>query len=211
MNRMIVKNALRTGLALGAMLLWSAGANATFISYLTTGMFSGGTTPNTSVFTSSTGGTTVSYTSSAVDSATVPPTSNVSLGTLTVASTSTSAESLSGGFKLTIVDTTAGGTGGAITFTGTLSGAASSTASTGALVFSGPLTQQLDGVTFTITNADTGQTGRVNLAAPTTNSGQSTINAAINAVPEPSTLALLGLGIPAVLGLRFRRKMGASA
>ena len=73
-------------------------------------------------------------------------------------------------------------------------------------MFSTPLSQTLDGFIFTIVNADQTMPGRVNLNAPTTNGGVSTIDAIVtSAVPEPSSVVLLGLAVPALAGLAYRR------
>lgn len=191
-------------MAFGAILAWGAGARADFtLNYLPTGIFTGGATPGTPTFTAPTDpGTTITFTNSP-SSATVPPPNQVSLGTFTTASGSATSVALSGGFDLTILNTD---TSDSITFHGVLSGSISATSSTAAhILFSGPLEQVLDGFTIMILSADSSVPGEVNLGAPTTNGGVTTVNGEINFVPEPSSLALLGLGGPALAGLAYRR------
>jgi PEP-CTERM motif len=190
------------GAALCGALLCGANSQAGSIDFLATGTFASGTTPGTSVYTA-VDGTTVTYTS-AFSTATVPPTNNVNLGTFTTASgePSTSPETVSSAFTLTVENIATTDT---ITFSGTLTGTISGTTSSAYVVFSSPLTENLDGYIFTIVNADQGTSGRVNLNAPSTSGGVSTINATVSAVPEPASVVLLGLAVPALAGLAYRR------
>jgi hypothetical protein len=97
-----------------------------------------------------------------------------------------------------------------ITFNGTLGGALTSSGSTGFVQFAGALTQNLDGFIFTIESADSGSAGRVNLGAPGTTTGTTTVNGNISIVPEPTALALLGLGSPVLLGFVAHRRPKAA-
>jgi len=184
------------GAALCAALLCGAESRAGTINFLATGVFSSSSTPT---FTN--GGTTVDYTALA-STATVPPTNNVSLGTFTTASTSVSPDSTIDTFTLTVTNTD---TLDFVTFSGTMSGAISGTTSSASIVFSSPLTQSLDGFLVSIVSADNGTPGRVNLNAPSTNGGVSSISATISVVPEPTSAALLGLAVPVLAGLVYRR------
>jgi hypothetical protein len=204
---MKIRNSPWVVMTLAGMLLWGAGARADF-NFLVTGVFTGGTTPGGPTFTSADGLTTVDFGNNVVPFAPPPPSTQTGLGSFTTASTATGAapSPLTGGFTLTIEDLATLNT---ITFSGTLGGAISQNASTGFVVFSGPLTQVLDGVTFVILSADSGVAGRVNfgfpgLVSPST-TGTTTVNGSLS-VPEPSSVLLLGLGGTAFVGLAYRRR-----
>jgi PEP-CTERM motif len=187
--------------AICAAVLCGADAQAGSINYLVTETF---TSSGTSLFTSADSTTTVLYTIPLVSTADVPPANNVSLGTFTTASSSATPVSVGDTFTLTIADIA---TLNSITYTGTMSGTISGNTSTAFVQFNSPLTQTLDGFVFTIVSADLGMAGRLNLNAPTTNGGMSSINAIVNAAstPEPSSVVLLGLAVPALAGLAIRR------
>jgi PEP-CTERM motif len=188
------------GAALCGALLCGANSQAGTIDFLATGDF---TSTGTPTFTN--GPASVTYTS-AISSAVVPPATNINLGTFTAASTSASTTPVVDTFTLTVTDTTPGSAGGSISFIGSMSGTISSGTSNASVVFSSPLSQTLDGFVFTIVSADGGHVGTVNLNAPTTNGGVSTISATVDAVvPEPTSIALLGLALPALAGLAYRR------
>jgi hypothetical protein len=199
------------GLVLGGLLLSGATAQAGFITYLPTGTFAGGATPGTPTFTSSIDpSTTVTFnTGPSTVEATPPPGTTAGFGSFTTASTSATAVSLSGAFTMVIFNTA---TLDSITFNGTLGGTLTSSSSTGFVQFAGPLTQTLDGFIFTIESADNGSAGRVDLGAPGPTTGTTTVdgNISITAVPEPSTLALLGFGSPFLLGFVARRRLKAA-
>jgi PEP-CTERM motif len=189
------------GVALCGAILCGANSQAGSISFLTTGVFTSSDSPT---FTSTDGLTAVNYvTAPTIPTATVPPTANVNLGTFVTSSTAptTSPSTVSDTFTLTVTDVATADT---ITFSGTMSGMISSSGSSASIVFSSPLSQNLDGFIFTIVSADGGKAGTVDLNAPTVNAGMSTINATVS-VPEPTSIALLGLAIPALAGLVFRR------
>ena len=186
------------GVVLCGALLCGANSQAGSISFLATGTFASSGTP-----TFDDGISTVNY-SSASSSATVPPATNVSLGTFTTTSSASpsSPDPVSDTFTLTVTDLNA--PFGSITFTGTMSGDLSGSTSSAFIQFSTPLTQTLDGFIFTIVSNDAGSAGRVNLNAPTTNLGVSAIEGSIS-VPEPASIVLLGLAFPALAGLAYRR------
>jgi hypothetical protein len=192
-------------MALGTILLLGTDAKAGFISYIATGSFSGGTTPGTSVFTTPTA--TVTYNNPGLQ--TVTPPSIVSLGTFVVNAPNTTPTAVSGTFTLTIEDVATMNT---ISFTGTLSGTVAVATSTASVHFHSPLTQTLDGFVFNIASADGGTPGTVFLSPTTTNGGTTTIVGLVTApaVPEPSSIALLGISIPALLGLALRHRMKAA-
>ncbi len=204
---MTFRRSFALAMALGGMLLCGGDAWAGSINYLATGVFDSGGLAGTPTYTSTSDpSTSVNYTST-LSSASVPPMTNISLGTFTTASGAapTSPTAISSGFTLTVTDLAS--PSHTITFTGTMIGGLSTSSSSAYLLFSSPLSQNLDGYIFSIVNADASVPGRVNLAAPTTNNGQSTINGTVTAaaVPEPTSIALLGLAIPAMAGLAYRR------
>jgi len=203
---MKVVKGLSLGLVLGGMLLLGPAAHATNVSYLTTGTF---TSSGTSQFSS--GGVVITFTSSGVNNVTVPPASSVSFGTFTVTTTNTSFTPVSDTFTLTITQLTP--TAGSSSFTSTLSGTIKVDNSQAFVQFASPLTMTIGAVAYSIASADSGTPGRVNLAPPTTNGGVSTIGGRINAaaVPEPSTILMLGLGAPALLVVMHRNRKRADS
>jgi hypothetical protein len=214
---MKVIKTLCQGLALGGMLLLGSGAHATNVSYVTTGTFSGGDLAGTSTYQDAAHGISITFNSAANDNVSVPPTSQVSFGTFnTSATTATTFAPVSSGFTLSIFET--GPTTGTLTFLGQLSGTLRINNSQAFVQFSGPLAQSLGVVTYTITSADNGTPGRVNIAPPTTNGGNTTIVGTVGAagggvIPEPSTWIMLGMGAPAFLVVvhRNRKKAGMAA
>ncbi len=188
------------GAALCGALLCGANSQAGTISFIATGSFLSSDTG-----TSASGSSTVTYTSLGLSTATAPPTTNVSLGTFTSTTTGTGTDTFAADpFTLTItnVDTI-----DSITFSGTLSaGTLSATTSSLYMQFSTPLTQTLDGYVFTIASADGDTPGRLNLAPMDTNGGVSTLNGTVGqAVPEPASAALMGLAVPVLARLLYRR------
>jgi hypothetical protein len=196
------------GAALCGALLCGANSQAGSIDFIATGQFDPPT--GTSVY-STTESTSVTYTSLGVTTASAPPTDNVSLGTFTTASGASASSPITipaTSFALTITDVTLGSPyfGDMITFTGTMSGTLSSTSSSASVLFSSPLSETLGGFVFTIVSGDQSTPGRLNLNNPTSNGGVSTIDALVTAaVPEPSSVVLLGLAVPALAGLAYRR------
>ena len=91
------------GAALCGALLCGANSRAGTVDFLATGTFTSSGTP-----TSASGDSTVSYTNPGPQSATVPPATNISLGTFTVTSTALPAtpDSFSDSFSLTILTLT---------------------------------------------------------------------------------------------------------
>ncbi len=188
------------GAALCGALLCGSSSQAGSISWIATG------TP--ALYVTADGMSSVTYTSLGLSMATVPPPSNVSLGTLTTASTAPDGTPSTVGTAFTLTVTEVLPTSGpSITFTGFMAGGLSTDASSAYLQFTSPLSQNLGGFIFTIVNADQGMPGRINLNAPTTNGGVSSISATVSmaAIPEPASAVLLGLAIPALAGLAYRR------
>jgi len=196
-----------TALALVGVLALSPAARAEFVSYVTVGTFTGGTTPNTSTFTGP--GVTILFTGATNSSVSVPPASQVSLGTFnTTGTTATTATPVSSGFRLDVFQTTP--TGGTTSFLGTLSGTLTLNNSQAFIQFATPLTSSIGTVLYSIASADNNTPGRVNIAPPSTNNGMTTIVGLVNVVPEPSSLVLAGLMGPGLLvGLVCRGRLQA--
>jgi hypothetical protein len=192
---MVCRKTWILGAALCGAVLCGANSQAGSITYLATGVF---TTSGTSTFTNGVASVTDTAT---LSTASVPPPTFANLGTFTTVNPGSTQISANDTFTLTIENTATTDT---IKFSGTMSGSFSDTSSSAFIQFSTPLTQTLDGFIFTIVSADGGTPGRVNLNAPLTNGGQSTINASV-AVPEPASVVLLGLAVPALAGLGYRR------
>lgn len=193
-------------LAAAGFVLWGTCARADFtVTYLTSGTFTSSGTPT---FTSADSSTTITYTNTGVQTVTVPPPSQVSLGSFTVASTSATPVAVVDTFTLDIV--IIGGPPAAIghtfVFNGVLHGTASATTATGNIVFT-PLAETFGGLTISIASFDSGVPGAVNLGAPTTNGGMTTLNGVVN-TPEPSSVILMGIGGTAFLGVALRRRLG---
>jgi PEP-CTERM motif len=200
------------GLVLGCLLLSGATAQADFITYEPVGTFTGGVTPGTPIFTSFNDPNTMVSFIAGVSTVDATPTSGTQagFGSFTTTSDSTTPVALSGDFTLLIYNLATDDT---ITFHGTLGGTLTSSSGTGFIQFAGPLTQNLDGFTFTIESSDEGSAGRVDLGSPGSTTGMTTVGGNISitsTVPEPSTLALLGLGSPVLLALVARRRLKAA-
>jgi hypothetical protein len=193
--------------ALGAMFLPVAAAQAELVTYITSGIFDGGDAPGTSTYTDLTNGISIAFTSSGTQVADI--TSGPTLATFgtfdTSLTTATSNVPVTSGFTLSIFQIDPA-PNGPLTFLGALSGSLSFGNSGASVQFSGPLTQSLGSIFYQIVSADDGFLGRVNLSPPSLNNGQSTISGRVGSVPEPSTLVLMGIGAPALVAVRYRKK-----
>jgi hypothetical protein len=189
-------------LALGAVLALGSSAQADVVTFVTTGVFSGGTnsTSGTATYTDNTNHVLITYTPSTNNTVTVPPASQVSFGTFnTTGTTATSNATIGGTFTLNIVQTAP--TAGTVSFVGSVSGTITGTSSQAFVQFNTPLSHTIGLATYTIVSADGGSPGRVNFSPPSTNAGISTINGSVDLVPEPSSLVLSALLAPALLAL----------
>jgi len=194
------------------MLLNASAAHAEFVTFITTGSFSGGSTPGTSTYTDAVNGISISFTSSANNNVDVPPTSQVSFGQFdTSATTAAVFAPVVTNFTLTILQLSQ--SGGTLDFLGTLSGQLRIDNSQVFVQFNTPLTGTIGTIFYSIASADDNTPGRVNIAPPQTNNGLTTVVGRVGVVPEPSSFALLALGCPAVLAIarRGRRKLATVA
>jgi len=193
-------------LAGAAILGGTPPARAATVTYSTVGTFTGGTTPNTAVYTAP--GVRIAFLGVTSDSVNDP--SQASFGQFdTNGTTSASLANVSGNFRLDIFQSVPE-VGGPAVFVGSLNGALSATGSTAFVQFTGSLSQVISGgttlTTYTIVEADRDPAGnpvagRANINPPSTQAGLSSVEGFITTapIPEPSTLLMGVLAAPAVL------------
>lgn len=191
------------------LMLAAPAANAENISYVTTGAFgsSGNGTYNNGL------GTIITFLSGAT-----PPggldlmngeSSAVSLGEFdTSLVTNTTDETVIDTFTLSIFQTAPSIDFG-LKFLGDIGGVIRATKSGLFLQITSPLViTSSDGrVQYRIVNADNGTPGYISIGAPGTSNTSVNGEVTLLPIPEPSAIALLGLGIPAVL--LYRRRLAA--
>jgi hypothetical protein len=192
---------------MGASLLAGTTVKAEQVQFITTGVFSGGDSAGSSTYLDAANGVSIIFNNSLDNTVNAPPTSQVSFGTFdTSGTTATNFSGILGNFTLTIQQVSGGG--GTLDFTSTLNGTIRFDNSQAYIQFDGPLTQTLGNVFYQIASSDDGIAGRVNLGAPTTGNGLSSITGrvGITAVPEPASLTMLSLGGASMLVMMGRRK-----
>ena len=188
----------RWGLTLGAVLLSGAMVRADY-NYAAFGEF--GFTP---------GGPSVENQGTAfiayeppTTAPSAPPT-NISLGDFNTTGTTGSTPLTPTDFFLTIINLD---TSDSITFHGILQGTLGGTSSDAFVQFLTPLSQILDQFNVTIISSSTVHgPGALDIVPPSAGFN-TTIQAFVTTVPEPSTMALLGLGGSGLLGLAWRRRL----
>ncbi len=177
---------------LAALLLCSASAFATPLTYSTHGVFSG---PDLSGGNLVNGGATISFTDNPTTSVTAP--TNINIGTVNVVG---GIGTFSGDtFMLTITQTVPT-PGGSNTSSTTVAGSVTSTSNGIDLTFSP--------TSFSIASNPAVQyilQSNYFLVAPNTNNGQTTLQAFATATPEPASLGLMGASLLG-LGLLVRRR-----
>jgi len=184
-------------------------AHATFVTYSTVGTFDAGDAAGSNVYLDAAHGVDIVFNGITTNSVTVPPASNASFGTFdTSATTASTLQNVASGFTLQIFQTSPT-SGGPATFVGSLSGKLALDNSQAFVQFNAPLSKSIASIVYSILSADSGTPGRLDLVPSTTNAGLSTLQGQINAVPEPSAVALLGMG--AVVALVYRRRIRRTA
>jgi hypothetical protein len=199
----ILKSALSVVMPLGALLaMVGTPANAALVTYSTTGAFNGGASSSV-VF--GTGGNTLTLTFNGMNPATTVNTGTTftfsSLGHIITTATGNGATITNGTtLVINIAQLVPPGSGN---LGSSLIGTISQNSSTGVITFN-TSTILIAGVSYAVSN------NPLALVPPSTNGGDTTIQAQIsaNAIPEPMTSALIGFGLIGLASLRRLRARG---
>jgi hypothetical protein len=198
-----MKNFSKLALLGAALAFTASSAFATPVTYSTSGVFSASSSDVVTFGNILGNSTTLTF--AGISSTTIDAPSNVSFGTVNVATTGSGASG-SGSFTLTIDQTVPSVGSGSLV--GTLTGSFSENSSTGYLDFSNLILQIGTGqsqVTYTLQQP----VGGYELVPPNDNNGNTTIQGNITPAPEPSSLMLLGTGLLGAAGMLFRRRLTA--
>jgi len=188
-------------------------AGAAIVTYTTVGTFTGGDAAGTNTYLVAANGISITFNGIVTNSVNVPPASTASFGSFdTSGTTATSLQGVSSGFNLDIFQTTPT-VGGPLTFVSSLSGFLSIDNSQATIQFAGPLSLSIGDIAYSIISADGGTLGRLDLVPSTTNGGLTTLQGQVStgAIPEPSAMALLGMGAVGMLLIRHRSKKANAA
>lgn len=208
-------------------------AHAVPVTYTTLGTFDSGDLAGSSTYLDIANGIDITFENILSQTVDVnpPPVSGISFGNFnTSLTTAATLEGVASGFTIEIFQAAPIPTGpGSLLLVGTLSGTLSATASTASVLFTGFTPAVLPApfgdagligsffsptevVNYYLTEADGDLLGRANIVPPSVNLGISSVEGAITltVVPEPSTLALAGLGCVAAGLLATRSRKGAA-